>query len=754
MALQEDIAKLVGRLRFEADNRPLIAFSKNIQKVQKDLEALTKVANKKLTLKVGVNAANLKTEIKNAVAGTNIQLDKVGISGKALQEIRDRIQRVVTKNKINLTLGVNSAKLSSQIRSQLRAIMQSIGTINIPSPTVKLKVDRTHLRQEIQQILQQIEREARIRLNLRTDFGPRPGPAPSPANPRPAPRGAAGSGLGAASAHWSRGFVPGLGGAFAVSQLNKINQEMQGQTNAYTAIMGGESQGAEQQKWVKDLSNQIGMDYRKVAPAYGKMLASGQTSGMSTESVQNIFKGVSEYGRVMGLDSESMKGSMKAIEQMMNKGQVMSEELKGQLAERMPGAMSAMADAAGFGTDEKGVAKLMDAMKKGEVKSTAVLEKFATILAERSRQGGALEKAMQSTAAQQARFNNSFSDAVKVFSEGGFDKAMGSFFKEAAAAITKAEPMIRGLGAAFDYVMIPVRMLVRMVGDLGAHIGELATFFGTTADKLTLFSAGALLAMTPLGRMLEIVTGITLALEDFVTYLEDGESIFGEWMASLSPEKADAIKTMGYEIKELGNSFKTLATLTWQGWEGLFGFFTPDGGSGLAIDGITKLAAGINDLAAALKALRSGDNSEANEVLANLAGGKEKGKGLYNLLSGNQTPSEYFENLVTPRSSAERDPRSLATKREAEQREARKKAYETMPPSPMAPNQPAQDPQAGRDGSPMNSQSNPTQLVVHGNLVLDMPGVTGDPTSIEKAVNQVLHKAVRSINSNQTEGEQ
>lgn len=316
MALQEDIAKLVGRLRFEADNRPLTAFSKNIQKVQKDLEALAKVANKKLTLKVGVNAANLKTEIKNAVAGTNIQLDKVGISGKALQEIRDRIQKVVTKNKINLTLGVNSAKLSSQIRSQLRAIMQSIGTINIPSPTIKLKVDRTHLRQEIQQVLQQIEREARIRLDLRGDFSRnRPGPAN---NQGGAGRSAAGAGLGAASAHWGRGFVPGLGGAFAVNQLNKINQEMQAQTNAYTAIMGGESQGAEQQKWVKDLSNDLGMDYRKVAPAFGKMLASGQTSGMSTESVQNIFKGVSQYGRVMGLDSESMKGSMKAIEQMMN----------------------------------------------------------------------------------------------------------------------------------------------------------------------------------------------------------------------------------------------------------------------------------------------------------------------------------------------------------------------------------------------------------------------------------------------------
>lgn len=423
----------------------------------------------------------------------------------------------------------------------------------------------------------------------------------------------------------------------------------------------------------------------------------------------------------------------------------MSEELKGQLAERMPGVISAMAEAAGFGKGDDAAAKLMDAMQKGKVKSKAVLEQFAAILAKRV-EGDPLEAAKKSTAAQQGRFNNSFSDAVKVFSEAGFDKAMSNFFKEAASAITRAEPMIRGLGNAFDYVMIPVRMLVRLAGDLGSHIDELASYFGTTSEKLTLFSAGALLAMTPLGRMLEVITGVVLILEDFVTYLEDGESVFGEWMASLSPEKAETIRQMGYELKQLGESVKIFAEMGKDIFEGIFAFWGPDGASNYAINSVTRMAGALNDLAAAYKAFKGGDTEKVKEISQNMAGNNAVVTG-WKLFSNFGNKDKAGDTAAMLANFL--DGRGYTTKREEEERNARKESYPTTQPSPLLP-QPATP---SVPTSPENS-TQPTQLVVHGNLVLDMPGVTGNPTDIEKAVNQVLHKAVRSINSNQTEGEQ
>lgn len=136
-----------------------------------------------------------------------------------------------------------------------------------------------------------------------------------------------GGALGSATSSIA-GFLPGFGAAYAIMNANRVNQELQGQRLAMTAVMAGANPGvsneraaalgAEKQEWLRNLANTVGFDFRQTQPAFTKMLASGTSAGMSVDGVQNIFQGVSEYGRVMGLDSESMKGSMRAIEQMMN----------------------------------------------------------------------------------------------------------------------------------------------------------------------------------------------------------------------------------------------------------------------------------------------------------------------------------------------------------------------------------------------------------------------------------------------------
>lgn len=299
MALETEIAKLVGKLKFEADNKPLINFKRNIESVRKSLEGLQAQANKKIMLKIGINQADLRAELKKIANTQQIQINKITLGANALQAIRARIQQAIGSSPIKVKLAV--------------------ADIRVANPQIKLTVDRQHLRSEIQSILAQIQREARIRLDLRGDFGPRPHPRPSPGA-----SGAAGAGLGAAAYGYGRGFLPGLGGAYAITQLNQINQQMQGQQNALTAIMGSEAAGKEQSQWLRGLADRLGIDYRQTSPSFAKMLASGQSSGMDTGTIQGVFQGVSEYGRVMGLDTESMKGSFKAIEQMMGKTQVMS----------------------------------------------------------------------------------------------------------------------------------------------------------------------------------------------------------------------------------------------------------------------------------------------------------------------------------------------------------------------------------------------------------------------------------------------
>lgn len=603
--IQEEIARLTGTLKFNVDARPLAAFEKRLATVTAMLQQFGVAANKKFNIKVSLDSKTLRAQLEKAT-NAKITFRNFAVSEEALMVVGKKICERLDKTPIRLSnikvdvaelvaqkrfirtlLGqmqvklplmidtkgadatlrswkkgteakyklkvdadISQARFIANVRKSLMAAKGKIGamTIDIKDPKLKLAVDQQALRAQIRAAISQ--HEFTIRTRVVNGSGGGGGGAARRATKEGAVGGVMGAGMG-----FMRGAIPGLGAAFAFSQLNRINQQMQGQANAMTAVMGSEEAGAVQSKWVKDLSNKVGMDYRQVAPSYNKMLASGQTGGMSTESVQNIFTGVSEYGRVMGLDSESMKGSMKAIEQMMNKGQVMSEELKGQLAERMPGAMSAMAEAAGFGSDEKGVSKLMDAMKKGTVKSTAVLEKFAKILSERARQGGALEKAMESTAAQQARMNNAFSDSVAVFSAAGFDKGMGKFFKAMADGMRDAEPGVKALGEAFNLLIEPINSIINVGGTLLAQLPKIGQLFGLTGGQLAALGVTAGIVMMPFGGVATAIGLIALALDDLITYSEGGDSLFGRWLDQ-SPEAKSAMDDMATAAKTFGDNLK------------------------------------------------------------------------------------------------------------------------------------------------------------------------------------------------------
>lgn len=328
-----------------------------------------------------------------------------------------------------------------------------------------------------------------------------------------------GGALGSATSSLS-GLLPGIGGGWAMMNLNRINQEINANRLAMTAVMGNEQAGGQQSDWLKNLANTVGFDYRQTMPAFTKMMASGKTAGLSTGSVQSIFQGVTEYGRVMGLDTEAMKGSMRALEQMLNKGQVMSEELKGQLAERMPGVISAMTEAAGFKTP----AELFKAMEDGQVKSTEVLEKFSEILAERARQGGALEKAMQSTAAQQARFNNEFTEFVDLMGRSGMDSAFAKIFKSFADFLKNTPELATGLANAMGKLATGVEWAGESLTNVIKALDDLGDSMGIGGTNLALLSGLALMLSTSFGRVAAAGYAVFLIIEDIALGLKGANS--------------------------------------------------------------------------------------------------------------------------------------------------------------------------------------------------------------------------------------
>jgi tape measure domain-containing protein len=424
--------------------------------------------------------------------------------------------------------------------------------------------------------------------------------------------GAAGSGIA--------GFLPGFGAAFTLNKVNSINQEMQGQGMAMQAVTGSVAAGAEQQAFVKNLSNTVGLDYRNITPNYTKMLASGLGSGMQTGDVQTIFQGTAEYGRVMGLNAEAMQGSMRALEQMMNKGQVMSEELKGQFAERMPGAVSMMAEAAGFGTGDDAPAKLFKAMEAGEVKSKDVLVKLANIMATKARNGGALAKAMESTAAQQQRFNNDVTDMIVIMSDAGADKGFGSMFKSFSKFLTDNKGLVETFGKAIERLSVILDGMLEGLSIFGNMLADLTKNLGLSEVALMGLVTVALMLATPFGTIILGLSAILLLVEDIAVYNRGGKSMIGLLVEAIPEDTRQGFSDFGDAVMGLKDEFAGLFEV--------LGKHAKDFDAGGAIytafnaflTVITALATKMTDVVRLGAAVLSGDTAKMSEAYQIAAG--------------------------------------------------------------------------------------------------------------------------------------
>lgn len=129
------------------------------------------------------------------------------------------------------------------------------------------------------------------------------------------------------------------------------------------------------QQWLVGISKKYGVEINSLTSGYTKFKAAADIANMSIEDQRKIFESVSRAAVGFNLSSEDQRGVFMALAQMMSKGKVVAEELRLQMAERMPVALQAMAEATG-----RSVAELDKMMKEGKVLSADVLPKFADAL--------------------------------------------------------------------------------------------------------------------------------------------------------------------------------------------------------------------------------------------------------------------------------------------------------------------------------------------------------------------------------------
>lgn len=170
-----------------------------------------------------------------------------------------------------------------------------------------------------------------------------------------------------------------------IGKLKEVARETNRARITLKNVSSSMQEFAESERWLIELGNKYGQSINNLEASFGKFLAASRGAGVEIDTVKNIFQGLTQSVSAFGLSASDANLAFLAVEQMMGKGVVSAEELRRQLGERIPTAMTAMARAVGeqYGTDGS-VAALQQKLKAGAINSAEVMEIFVQKLKELS----------------------------------------------------------------------------------------------------------------------------------------------------------------------------------------------------------------------------------------------------------------------------------------------------------------------------------------------------------------------------------
>lgn len=328
-------------------------------------------------------------------------------------------------------------------------------------------------------------------------------------------------------------------GRTTLSMLQRIRGEVLGLTTAYVGFQGainqasgainaykmrqqalvkistvvGESQSALNAEWeyMLGLSDKLGIDIGVVSNSYTRFAVAAKAVGLSLQDSKFIFESVAKAGRVFHLSADDMNGIFRALEQMLSKGQVYAEELRGQLGERLPGAVALFAKGMNMTT-----AQLMKAMENGEVSGEAVIN-FAREQAKAI--DAQLETASKGVDAMEARARNAMTSFQLALADSGFIEAYVQLLQKVTDFLNSSDGQQAAvnLGQAFSHV---ADTLVYLIDNLDTVITVLGVLAGLKITRMVFSLIGSIRTMLPLLKQgVVLIRGVYTGLMAWATAL-------------------------------------------------------------------------------------------------------------------------------------------------------------------------------------------------------------------------------------------
>ncbi|MDF6530522.1 tape measure protein [Escherichia coli] len=235
-------------------------------------------------------------------------------------------------------------------------------------------------------------------------------------------------------------------------------------------------QSTQVKKFIQDLTQITGMDTTETQAQFASFGASAKNT-MGLEGSEELFKNLTGYARLMGRSDEQIQRALTAVSQMASKGQVMSEELKGQLSEALPGATQAFAKA--LGLTEK---QLFDKMKNGDVKASDALPKFAKELGSQIDSRGGWKAIQDSTQTMLGNLKNTWNNSLTDIFRGS-ENGLQDFTRSLTTLLNALGGTGKTLGESFGSLMSDMAHGVDSLTDISYRV---RAFF----DEVTLAYRG------------------------------------------------------------------------------------------------------------------------------------------------------------------------------------------------------------------------------------------------------------------------
>ena len=237
-----------------------------------------------------------------------------------------------------------------------------------------------------------------------------------------------------------------LEAAYELSRVEKVLRFVTGSSDAAGRSL----------KYVRETSNKTGISAKESLSSYVGIKSATKDTELERSS-DKIFEALSSASSAYALDSEAQQRVGVAFNQMISKGTISSEEIKGQLAESLPGSMAIAARSMGMTGQQ-----FNRELGAGNVSSEEFMPKFADqILAETS---SAVSMGSNSPDRIIARFNNQLQVMRE---EGGQDTLV--VFKMGAAALIKVLEALNPLlvGVAISLATIGTFSGLKLAGVVG-----------------------------------------------------------------------------------------------------------------------------------------------------------------------------------------------------------------------------------------------------------------------------------------------